>query len=465
MEKNKEEFRDHLGNQDKKGKRKWLYPKIIKGKLYRYREYFSYFLLFFLFVTPWIRINGHPFMLFNVLDGKYVIFGQVFWPHDFNILAFMLLTALIFVVLFTAIFGRVWCGWACPQTIFMEMVFRRIEEWIEGSPNKRKKLDAMPWNAEKLRKKGLKHFLFILISFLISNTFLAYIIGSEELLKIIREPIGQHLGGFIGIWVFTFVFYIVFTKIRELVCIMICPYGRLQGVLLDKSTKVVIYDHVRGEPRGKVRKNEDQSHLGDCIDCNQCVEVCPTGIDIRNGTQLECVNCTICIDACDSIMEKINKPLGLIKIDSTEAVEEKKKWKFTTRVIAYLSFLVIMVSVLTFAILTRKEVSTTVFRAKGSLYTENKQDKMVSNIFNAEFVNKTFTDININLVPKTKGLRLKIVDKAIVVPSGDIRKAVLILSMSQEDIKENSTVIEIDVYQGDELVDEIETTFLGPVYD
>jgi cytochrome c oxidase accessory protein FixG len=465
MEKNKEEFRDHLGNQDKAGKRKWLYPKIIKGKLYRYREYVSYFLLFFLFVTPWIKINGHPFMLFNVVDGKYVLFGQVFWPHDFNILAFMVLTALIFVVLFTAIFGRVWCGWACPQTIFMEMVFRRIETWIEGSPNKRKKLDDMPWNGEKVRKKGLKHFLFLLISFLISNTFLAYIIGSEELIKIIKEPISQHIGGFMGIVIFTIVFYIVFTKVRELVCIMICPYGRLQGVLLDKASKVVIYDHVRGEPRGKVKKKEDQSHLGDCIDCNQCVEVCPTGIDIRNGTQLECVNCTICIDACDSIMEKINKPLGLIRVDSSEAVEEKKQWKFTPRVIAYLSFLVLMVSVLTFAIITRKEVSTTVFRAKGTLYTENKQEKTVSNIFNAEFVNKTFTDIDIRLIPKTENLKLKIVDKAIRVPSGDIRKAVLILSMNQENIKENSKPIMIEVYQGEELVDEIETTFLGPVYD
>lgn len=461
----KEEFRDHLGNQDSKGKRKWLYPKIIKGKLYKLREYSSYFLLFFLLITPWIRINGNPFLLFNVVDGKYVLFGQVFWPHDFSILAFLVLTIIIFVVLFTAIFGRVWCGWACPQTIFMEMVFRRIETWIEGSPNKRKKLDEMPWNAEKIRKKGLKHFIFLCISFVISNTFLAYIIGSEELLKIMVEPISAHWKGFIGIWVFTIVFYVVFAYIRELVCIMICPYGRLQGVLLDKSSKVVIYDHVRGEPRGKMKKNQDQSHLGDCIDCNQCVEVCPTGIDIRNGTQLECVNCTICIDACDSIMEKINKPLGLIRVDSSEAVEEKKKWKFTPRVIAYLSFLTLLIGVLTFQIVTRKDVATTFLRAKGSLYQENKQAMEVSNIFNVELVNKTFDAIDLSLEPNTKGVKLEVVDKAISVPAGEISRAVIILTMKNEQIKENKTKVKIKVLHGTEVLDEIETTFLGPVYD
>ena len=295
----------------------------------------SWLLLALLFSAPFIRVGGKPFILLNVVERRFVIFGSPFWPQDFYVLAFAVVTLVIFIVLFTVAFGRVWCGWACPQTIFMEMVFRKIENWIEGNATKQRKLDAMPWNWEKIWKKTSKHVIFYIISFLIANTFLAYIIGSEQLISIITEPVSEHWVGFSSIVIFTFVFYLVFARLRELVCIMICPYGRLQGVMLDRNSVVVAYDHVRGEPRGKIRKNEDQSAKGDCVDCNLCVDVCPTGIDIRNGTQLECVNCTACIDACNPVMEKIGKPKGLIRFDSVTNIENKTGFRWTNRLRAY----------------------------------------------------------------------------------------------------------------------------------
>src|SRR5690606_12945541 len=223
-----------------------------------------------------------------------------------------MLIVMVCIVLFTAVFGRVWCGWTCPQTIFMELIFRRIEYLIEGDWTQQRKLNEGPNTDAKAWKKLLKHSIFLLISFAISNIFLAYIIGSDALFKIMTDPLEQHIGGFISIVVFTLVFYGVFAYVREIVCTTICPYGRLQGVLLDEQSMTVAYNEKRGEPRGKLRKGETDNDKGDCIDCNLCVQVCPTGIDIRNGIQMECVSCTACIDACDAVMEKIHKPKRLI---------------------------------------------------------------------------------------------------------------------------------------------------------
>src|SRR5690606_11396773 len=261
-------------------------------------------------------------------------FGTVFWPQDLHIFVFGMLIGLVFIVLFTVVYGRVWCGWACPQTIFLELIFRKIEYWIEGDANQQRKRDKGPNTSEKIFKKTLKHVIYFLISFLISNLFLAYVIGVDALYQIITEPVGQHIGGLVSMIVFTFLFYGVFAFVREIVCTHICPYGRLQGVLLDDQSLVVAYNYQRGEPRGKIKKGaEQQQELGDCIDCTLCVQVCPTGIDIRDGLQLECVNCTACIDACDSVMEKINRPKRLIGFYSSKQIEENTTEKNTTRII------------------------------------------------------------------------------------------------------------------------------------
>lgn len=372
--------------------RAFLYPKKPSGKLYNQRKWVSYVLLLLLFALPLIKLNGEQLVLFNLIQRKFVFFGLIFTPQDFYLFALAMLIGVLFIVCFTVVLGRLWCGWACPQTIFMEMVFRRIEYWIEGDANQQKKLDAQEWNAEKVFKKGFKHLLFLAISFLISNLFLAYVIGTDQLYKIMTEPIVAHTVGFISIWIFTFIFYGVFSYVREVVCTVICPYGRLQGVLLDNKSLIVAYDETRGEPRGRIQKNLDQSLKGDCIDCGLCVQVCPTGIDIRKGTQLECVNCTACIDACDEVMIKINKPKKLIGFYNHDFIQNRNPFKIGAKAYGYAAILVAVIIIFSSLIYKREDVQTTVLRASGTLY-QKRPNGTIANLYNAELINKTNKDM------------------------------------------------------------------------
>ncbi len=456
-------FREKLGVLDKKGHREWLYPKAVSGWYYRARTIVGVVLLVVLFGTPFVKVNGQPFLLFNILDRKFIIFGQAFFPQDFYLLALSMLTFIVFIVLFTVLFGRVFCGWACPQTIFMEMVFRRVEFWIEGDANQRRKLDAAPWTIQKIAKKTAKHSIFFLISFLIANTFLAYLIGIESLEKLIIDTPAQHLGTFIALVIFTGVFYAVFAFLREIVCIVICPYGRLQGVMLDNRSIVVAYDFVRGEPRGKIKKNEVSAH-GDCIDCKLCVHVCPTGIDIRNGTQLECINCTACIDACDEVMIKINRPTGLIRFASMLGIQQGTKFRFTPRIIGYTAVLVLLFTLTAGMLINRKEVDVTLLRTPGMLY-QRIDNQTIGNLYNVELVNKTFKDITVDIRLKDNTGRIRVVGgtEKVVVPGQGVAKAVFFIDMPKSQIKENNTSIAVDFYSQNKLVSEVKTSFLGPV--
>jgi len=454
-------FRDHLPSiSDTENKRKWIYPQIIKGKLYQYRDKVSYFLVLLLFSGPFIKINGEQLILLNVIERKFVFFGVIFWPQDFYLFVLAILTFMVFIVMFTAIFGRVWCGWACPQTIFMEMVFRKVENWIEGDYIHQQKLDAGPLSLEKILKKGTKHFIFIFISFFISNIFLAYIIGSDELIKIMTDPIGEHTSGFISIWIFTFVFYIVFSYIRELVCTVICPYGRLQGVLLDNQSIIVAYDYERGEPRGKVLKNTDQN-LGDCIDCKLCVHVCPTGIDIRNGTQLECINCTACIDACDMVMEKVHRPTRLIGFMSEDQIKSKTAFKLSKKVYAYSVVLFILITVLSYLLISRSDIETTVLRAGGTLY-QLRDNGTVSNLYNAELVNKTSGNVNFEMKAEDDNVIIQFIRKESQIKKGSIVKVTFFVIRPQKDIEKYKSEIEIEIFSNGKKIDEIKTNFIAP---
>lgn len=441
-------------------KREWIYPKLIKGKLYTYRTWASYVLLALLFSWPFIRINGEPYFLFNVLERKFIFFGVLFMPQDFYLFVLAMLTFMVFIILFTAIFGRVWCGWACPQTIFMEMLFRRIEYWIEGSASDQKKLNASPFTMDKLIKKSAKHFIFVLISFFIANIFLAYIIGSDELFKIMTEPVNRHVYGFISIWIFTGVFYIVFAKIRELVCTVICPYGRLQGVLIDRKTLVVAYDYLRGEPRGHIKKNSSVPK-GDCTDCGLCVEVCPTGIDIRKGTQLECINCTACIDACDMVMEKTRQPLKLIGFKSEDQISEKKAFKFGKRVYAYAAILLILMITLTSLIIKRSDIEVNVLRASGTLYQLN-GDSTVTNLYNAELVNKTTKDIRFELRTADTETRIKFITVPGSIARGESVKLTFFIIRPQKTIKTFKSGVTLDIVSGGKVINRAKTTFIAP---
>ncbi len=459
------DFREHLVNVDRKGKRVWLFPKIIQGKFYKWRAQFSWVLLFFLLSAPWVKYNGHPLFLFNVLERKFIIFGVPFWPQDLYLLAIGLITFIVFIIAFTAIFGRVFCGWACPQTIFMEMVFRRIETWIEGSPAQQKKLKEQSWNQEKLIKKGTKNVIFWIISFVISNTFLAYIIGSDALLHIVTDPLGKHVGGLISILIFTTVFYLVFARMRELVCVMICPYGRLQGVLLDSQSIVVAYDFNRGEPRGKIQKDSVmEEKLGDCVDCGLCIDVCPTGIDIRNGTQLECVHCTACIDACDSVMEKINKPLGLIRYSSEANLKEGKKFKLTTRVAAYAAIWLVLLGVFITTVSARKDVQASLFRAQGSTYSRSENGE-ITNIFDMKLVNKTFKNMKIEFRSLDTNVIIIAGNDRIWVEPGIHRSIPIIVKMQQQFIHENTIPFSIEVTGNGKPLNIVKDQFMAPVFD
>jgi cytochrome c oxidase accessory protein FixG len=364
-----EAFRDRVATIGEHGERVWVYPQKPSGRKYNWRTALSILYLLLLFGLPLVKVGGHPLFLFDVIHRKFILFGQIFWPQDFFIFALGMLLFIVFVALFTVVFGRVFCGWMCPQTIFMEMVFRKIEYWIEGDAPSQKMLDRQPWNTKKIFKKVSKWLAFWILSFIIANTFLAYIIGVDELWKIITEPISKHVGGFLSITIFTIAFFFVYLRFREQVCTVVCPYGRLQGVLLDKDSIVVAYDYVRGEPRGKIKKNEERE-IGDCIDCNQCVKVCPTGIDIRHGTQLECVNCTACIDACNHMMDAVGLPRDLITYASENGIRDNKPARFTTRMKAYTAVMVLLLAVESWRFFNPPDVWGNKLRAYGQHFQE-----------------------------------------------------------------------------------------------
>ncbi len=441
-------------------KRVWIYPKLIKGKLYKYRSLVSYLLLIPLFLSPFVKYRGEQLFLFNILERKFVVFGVLFMPQDFYLFVLATLGFIVFVVLFTSVFGRVWCGWACPQTIFMEMIFRKIEYWIEGDAKKQRELNASPLTAVKFFKKSGKHLIFALISFLIANVFLAYIIGSDELLTIMSEPVSSHIYGFIAIVIFTTVFYLVFAYVRELVCTVICPYGRLQEVLIDRKTLVVAYDYSRGEPRGHISKNPVNT-LGDCVDCNLCVDVCPTGIDIRKGTQMECINCTACIDACDMVMAKTHRPLRLIGFMSEEEVAENKKPSIGRRIYGYAAILILLFGTLTFLLITRSDVGATVLRASGTLY-QLRDNGTVSNLYNAELINKTSETVKFSMVMPDKDTKIEYITAPGVIKKGESVKLTFFLIRPQHLVKEYKSKLTLEIISRGKVISKAKTTFIAP---
>lgn len=456
-----ESFRDSIATINKEGKRAWLYPQKPKGPLYNKRTWVSIILLTFLFGTPFIRVNGHPIMLFNVIERKFILFGIPFWPQDFFLFVLAMLTFVVFVILFTVIFGRVWCGWACPQTIFMEMVFRKIEYWIEGDYQQQKALDKAPWSTDKVLKKAGKYSSFFIISFLIANTFLAYIIGIDQLKLLAIDGPFEHTMGFMTLLVFTLVFFLVYTRFREQACIVVCPYGRLQGVLLDRNSMVIAYDYQRGEPRGKIHKKEERK-LGDCIDCHQCVNVCPTGIDIRNGTQLECINCTACIDACDNIMDRVGFQKGLIRWASENDIASKVKFRFTARIVGYIAVLMVLFATLVTLLVLRSDVETTVLRTPGQMY-QRQEDGSISNLYNIQLVNKTFKDLPLDIRLVDPAGEIRYVGEQIdVVRKDSLVEGVFFIYLNRDQIHQIKTPVVISVQSEGKEIDRVETVFMGP---
>jgi cytochrome c oxidase accessory protein FixG len=456
-------FRDRLYTIDETGKRLWVFAKKPKGKLTSARNITGILLMIFFFSAPFIKIHGQQLLLFDFLHRTFVIFGVQFWPQDFNLFFIAMIALMVFIILFTVTYGRIWCGWACPQTVFMEVVFRRIEYWIDGDTHRQKELDAAPWNASKIFRRTLKHSIFYLISFIISNYFLMYIIGSGAWYKLVTESPADHVAGLAGMAVFSFIFYFIFSWFREQVCTIVCPYGRLQGVLLDRETVVISYDYPRGEERGILRKSENRTETrkGDCIDCNQCVAVCPTGIDIRNGTQLECINCACCIDACDAIMGKAGFKPGLIRYASEKMIADKKPWHFTLRSGMYSAVLAALLVALTWFLVSRNPVEATVLRSPGMMYQEQEGGR-ISNLYSVKVVNKTAHDLPLEIRDLSGMGEVKVIGNAPVIARQSLGEVVFFLLMDRARLKGSKTEIEIGIFSGGKKLDQTRATFVGP---
>jgi len=469
-------FRDHLATVNEQGGRNWIYPKKPSGRFYKARNIVALLLLAFFFSGPFIEINGHPLLMINILERQFVIFGVAFWPQDLHLLVFGMLAFIVGVVLFTTIFGRLFCGWACPQTIFMEMVFRRIEYWIEGDSSSQIRLNNAPWSPEKIFKKGSKHAIFYSMAFLISNLFLAYVIGKDAWFELITDPPSQHVAGLSSMIIFSGVFYGVFAFMREQVCHFVCPYGRMQSVMLDNNSINVMYDYVRGESRAKIgdRKKvetrkatladlgfSEETTFGDCIDCNQCVKVCPMGIDIRNGTQLECVHCTACIDACDEIMDKIDKPRGLIRYSSENAIRSEQRKIITPRVIGYSGVLLVLITVFIVLMGMRTDLETTILRERGTLYQEL-PNNIYSNIYTIKVINKTFDEIDYELElvsPKGEIVSLGLMN---TVQGQSLIEGRFMIQLPQKELDGLQTELIFAVLLNGEKIENVTTGFLGP---
>ncbi len=460
-QKTPESFRDSLSTVDKRGRRIWVYPQKPQGKLYTARKLLTPFLLAFMFGAPFIKVGGNPLMLFDILNRRFFIFGIGFWPHDFYLLVIAAISLAVFIILFTAVYGRLFCGWICPQTVFLEMVFRPIEFFFEGNGHRQRKFNQPPWTAGKIARKVMKHGVFFALSFLVGNTLLAWIIGIDRLFEVVTLSPAVNPSEFAAVLAFSLVFYGVFARFREQACTLVCPYGRLQSVLLGDNSIVIAYDFKRGEPRAKLKAGQDRKNLGDCIDCRACVRVCPTGIDIRDGTQLECVNCTACIDACNSVMKKAGLPPKLIRYSSYNAIAGKQDRRITPRMIGYTVILAALITLLSVLLITRDNVETTILRTSGRLH-EMLDNGIVRNLYNVQVVNKTGAVLNVDLALKNITGELRVVGPPLKIAGRSTGESVITVEIPQDQLYSASSMITIQVLNEGKLLEEVRTTFSGP---
>jgi len=354
---------DRLTMLDEHGHRLRLYPAEVHGYFRKYRTGLQIILILFFLILPWTKINGVQTLLLDLPNRKFAIFGLTFFAHDGPLVFFILAISTIGLAFLTAVWGRAWCGWACPQTVFIDGVFRKIEFWIEGNHLKRRELDQKEGSFEYVWKKLLKWFLFFAVSSLVAHSLIAYFVGAEELLQMTSGNPKENWWPFVFVTSITGMILFDFGWFREQFCIIMCPYGRFQSVLQDRKSITVMYDETRGEPRKGSK--EATNKKGDCVSCSRCVQVCPTGIDIRDGIQMECIACTACIDACDEIMKKVGKPTGLIRYDS---LDHSKASLFRPRTVIYLFLILFSFVGLTYKITTREDLEIFILRAKESPY-------------------------------------------------------------------------------------------------
>ncbi len=371
------------------GSRRWMFPRLSRGRWWQRRRVFAYALIAFFLLLPWVRLNGQPLLFLDILHRKFHVFGFTFLPTDTVLLAILVLMCFVSVFFFTAVFGRVFCGWVCPHSVYLEFVYRPIERWFTG----KKGVGGPPKRNVAGWRKLAMYAVFLLISLYLANTFVSYFVGMENLIRWVftsppwRHPVAVGVVLVCTAWImWDMAFW------REQLCIVGCPYGRFQSVMLDRQSLIVTYDPQRGEPRGKPRRSTkgdvELPVLGDCIDCSMCVAVCPTGIDIRDGLQMECINCTQCIDACDDVMDRVDRPRGLIRY-SAQAKSDGEPFRFLRpRVILYPVALLILGTLFTVVLLNKPATDLTVLRGMGRPFSVM-SDGRVENQLRIKIVNRT----------------------------------------------------------------------------
>lgn len=434
--------KERLASTSETGSRIYFYPAKVVGFFRTYRNWVYRVLILFFIALPWIKVSGRQWMLLDVVHRRFSIFGLQFWGHDAPMLVVVLLAFVLFMGLLTALLGRAWCGWACPQTVFIDQVYRKIEEWIEGAPLVRKRRNDGPMTAKKFSLKSIKWSLYTIVSLVLTHSFLALFVGSDNLLEMIQHSPIEHPSAFLVILFTTAIILFDFGWFREQFCIIACPYGRMQSVMMDDNSLVIGYDEKRGEPRKKRKADTDQ---GDCINCYRCVQVCPTGIDIRRGVQLECIMCTACIDACDTVMTKIGKPKGLVRYDSEASLKQNKKTQFIRpRIAIYTVLLIAAITTLSFLVSHRNPVDTFFVRGKNTPYvvTEN---GWIRNQFNVRIHNQQFEDIDIEFKSKDTSKHTLITPvKRLRIPAGKTAETIMFIEANPTVFKNGNGAIEIE---------------------
>lgn len=448
--------RDSVTTIRKDGSRFFLHPADSRGRWTTARRLVALVLIGIYAILPWVLVGGYPAVFLDVLNRRFHLFGWTLAAQDIWLLFFGI-TGVAFSLFFvTALIGRVWCGWACPQTVFLEHVFRRIERWIEGEAVERKRLDAASWTMEKGVKRIVKHGLFLVVALVIAHVFLAYFISIPQLWEWVRHSPAEHWKTFVFVVLFTLVLYGNFAWFREQLCLIICPYGRLQSVLVDDDTINVAYDDKRGEPRGKAGHT-----TGDCIDCFRCVQVCPTGIDIRQGLQMECVACTACIDACDEVMDRLNRPRGLIRYASLNALGGKRQRFARPRVLLYSVMLLLGLGVAGASLSQVKTVEVFLSRMRGMPYYAT--DTGVRNQYIIRVVSKETKEVTLKAVlVDTTGYTLVGGGESFTIQAmGEIEKPLVVRSPIDEYAGPRKLTLELQTMDG-VVMRTIEADFLGP---
>lgn len=471
---------DRLATTDEAGHRVYLYPSDVRGRFRRSRTLLEAVLIVIFLAMPWIQIGSRHILLLDIAERKFTIFGVMFRAHDAPMLVFILAIAALLLALVTALFGRAWCGWACPQTVFIDGVFRRLERWIEGDSVERRRADAGPMTSDLFLKKAAKWSAYTVASLVIAHSVLAYFVDTNRLAMMIRQSPAENPTEFTAMMIITAVLLFVFGWFREQFCVIACPYGRLQSILTDEDSIQVAYDAKRGEPR-KGSVAEGAPH-GDCINCYRCVQVCPTGVDIRRGTQLECIGCTACADACDDVMTRQKKPRGLIGYASLNGLAGKATRFIRARTLIYVGILAILISGLTVVLARHAEIQATFVRAVDTPYQELRNaagEPVVINRFEVDFSNQSFKDMK--LTPELghdwsgKGIRLIMPMAPLIVAAGKVTRADLFIEFPRSLLKSGHAAISVEVHEApsseeagatdhNRLLSTEEVTLVGPFF-